>query len=687
MAQNNKRFENDEKKSIFIALIISGIVIIAVALTFVALIKHKKNTGAGQGTVSSVESSVSEIEDGQEVIVTTQEELDQALSNNRLNIVIRTELEQEITIEEGSYPDTLLIVDAPFTTVINNAFFGNIIINQIAANTWEENGNGNKFYINSATTHIIVGEEANVSTIENVQYYSTLAMEVYGSVDTIMLNAASSITSIMIDGSVGELIVYTQTNLSLSGKTAQFANVTFESGSGDSIFTSSVKTIGYVYTGIEAEFLEGAENSQLYVYSSNARNVISNNTGETVSIIPSNGETVQLEAGNEHVIEASIEQEPESNSSESSSPVASTNNGTRTNTGNGVSADTKTNLGPSSGSSGSSTNTTNHTSSNSTSKNDTSGNNPSGNNQTDKSILDYIKSLFTKVEDLEKNIKKLTSENEELKEGIEAITQTIKIVGYPKTRAVVNDISEYAGVLPDKLYANLENGGIESVDVSWSTPTKVSDTCYKSIGTVKTALFVPEDISAPVAYLYLIGSGYEFTTENRNVYTVIKDESDVSGNDSEKDESDITVLIDTKPEKLYIIVNNPFTDIAVGKVKTSDIYRDRYLFPLTNESTNEEYKVKLYFYYFGEDQKQISSLGNNRFLEHSGEAITLSKAGLLDTEEQEEEAKEPITPIVTPSKDQTEEPNEEPVESVLGAYWDPGKLEYKYCVVEVEIIK
>ena len=133
---------------------------------------------------------------------------------------------------------------------IINFTFGNIIINQIAANTWEENASGNSFYINSATTHIVIGEEANVSTIENVQYYSTLAMEVYGSVDTIMLNAASSITSIMIDGSVGELIVYTQTNLSLSGKTAQFANVTFESGSGDSIFKSSVKTIGYVYTGI-----------------------------------------------------------------------------------------------------------------------------------------------------------------------------------------------------------------------------------------------------------------------------------------------------------------------------------------------------------------------------------------------------------------------------------------------------
>ncbi len=133
---------------------------------------------------------------------------------------------------------------------------------------------------------------------------------------------------------------------------------------------------------------------------------------------------------------------------------------------------------------------------------------------------------------------------------------------------------------------------------------------------------------------------------------------------------------------------------------TSKLFKDRYLFPLTNKDTMGDYKVKLYYYYFDADKKLITSLGNNYYLENSGDAVTLKKEKPEDEDDEDsdneadsednDETKETnavVNPASSEESAENSEETEELEDSEVGAYWDPGKLVYKYCVVEVEIIR
>ncbi len=657
MAKNNV-FEEDEKKSIIIALVVSAVVVFAIVLTFVALIKYKGRGGNSVQNVA-VETVAPTVDYSGEVIVTNQEELDAALQNRCLNLVLQTEEEQVITIEKGDYSDTVLMVDAPFTTIENNAVFAEVVINQISANTWLENAEGNRFYINAPTVHLIVNDMAKVKSIENVQYYATLAMEIYGSVEVISCNATNSITSIQIDGSVGAINVYTLTYLTLSGKAEGAIPVNFENGSSESTLTTTVTLVENLYSGVESEYLAGAENSQINIYTSTARNVVSNHTTDTITVATSAGDSKTLQADEEYE-----EGEKEDTSSSGSSGSSSSSSGSSS---SGTSSGSRPSTGTSHASGTTATQTTTQTTTSKPTESQAAEKTPektpekTDTTSENKKLLEYVQSLLGKVDDMKKDVDKLAEENEKLKAEIETISKTLTIAGYPVTRAVVEDptdAAECADVLPKTLSAYLATGGTETVEVTWGTLTATAEgsSVYVVKGTISSNLTVSEEAGVPTAYLYVASDGYQFAT--RVTTTTLGGAG--------------TPPV-TESEDLYIILHNAMAEQVTVDTVTQATLKECYLFPISASDSEKHYEVTLHYYYFGTDKKQIFSLGTNAFLEHSGDPVVLGS-------DEEEESGDGGSPTPAPGGTPAD-----PTEAVPGAYWDPAKLIYKYCVVEVEV--
>ena len=259
-------FEKDEKKSIIIALVVSAVVVLSTVLAFIAI---KKNGGIVSTTVSEevVDSYIVSdqmTEDGS-FIVKNQEELDLKLTESTEpgsevgSITIQTDEEQSLEIPEGDYSNVALNVDAPYTEVFNHANFNTINISQISSNTWTEYASGNNIVLQASSAHVIIDSTASVSSIANIAYGSTLAIEIYGSVDDLSLEAEDSISSISVSGKLGALNIYSKTNLALSGSSESAIPFVIQSSAEGSVVKTSVPVSLSTGATLELYLQEGAE--------------------------------------------------------------------------------------------------------------------------------------------------------------------------------------------------------------------------------------------------------------------------------------------------------------------------------------------------------------------------------------------------------------------------------------------
>lgn len=132
--------------------------------------------------------------------VSTQEELIALLGTGVSRITLKTEEAVTVTIPQGVYQDTKLIVDAPKADIYNNATFSSVDIKNIAANTWYENAVGNLLNILAANSRVVVGKDAVVS---------------------IEVNASGAKMVIVNNGTVQEVVVDKESTLDISGKSTQ----------------------------------------------------------------------------------------------------------------------------------------------------------------------------------------------------------------------------------------------------------------------------------------------------------------------------------------------------------------------------------------------------------------------------------------------------------------------------------
>ena len=298
-------FEKDEKKSIIIALVVSAVVVLATVLAIVA-IRNKGGHGAS-GTSDGQETTVSEsiteqLTDDGSIIVTNQQELDKKLtasvSDDTIgSITIQSEEEQSIEITEGDYSNVALNVDAPYTEVSNYANFNTINISQISANTWVEHASGNNIILQAPSSHVIIESDAQVESISNITYGSTLAIEIFGTVKNLSLEADDSISSVSVNGKLEALDIYSKTNLALSGSFAEKLPVNMQSGADGSVIRSTIPVYIQAYGAADYFMEAGAEDSSIALLSGDGISNVYNNTAAAVAVNDSDGNENSIEAG------------------------------------------------------------------------------------------------------------------------------------------------------------------------------------------------------------------------------------------------------------------------------------------------------------------------------------------------------------------------------------------------------
>ena len=316
-------FEKDEKKSIIIALVVSAVVVLATVVAIIAIKRKGFSVGteATEETVDAYTVTENYTDDGS-IIVTNQDELETKLAasvedDTIGSITIQTDEEQSIEIPEGDYSQVALNIDAPYTEVSNYAYFNAINISQISANTWIEHGTGNNIILTAAASHVIVEADSTVESIANINYGSTLAVEIYGTVNNLSLEADESISSISVEGKLENLDIFSKTNLVLSGTGAELIPVRLQQGADGSVLKTSIP-IDLISSGtVDLYMQEGSEASQLNITSADVVTNVNNNTTTELSIIDPESNAVPVPSG-EYATFGEIK-EPEITTSDSGS--------------------------------------------------------------------------------------------------------------------------------------------------------------------------------------------------------------------------------------------------------------------------------------------------------------------------------------------------------------------------------
>ena len=153
----------------------------------------KKGTVTITGkTISGKKDSVTIKVVDAEGLVTTQDELNALVGTGIGKITIKTEAKVDLTIPEGNFSSTKLIVDAPKADVHNYGTFASIDIKNIAANSWYEEAVGNLLNILTTNSRIVVGENAIVK-IEVSQDGAKLVIENNGTVQEVVVSKPADI--------------------------------------------------------------------------------------------------------------------------------------------------------------------------------------------------------------------------------------------------------------------------------------------------------------------------------------------------------------------------------------------------------------------------------------------------------------------------------------------------------------
>ncbi|MCC8051214.1 MAG: Ig-like domain-containing protein [Clostridiales bacterium] len=149
------------------------------------------------GTLLSAKCEISVLgTSASEAVVTSQEELDAALSSELEKITIQTDSAATLSIGTGTYNTTELVVNAPNAEVANSANFSQIVIRAIAENTFIENASGNTIIWQASAGKIQVENGASTALeVNSTLSGSTPSLQLVnnGTVESVTLNAASDI--------------------------------------------------------------------------------------------------------------------------------------------------------------------------------------------------------------------------------------------------------------------------------------------------------------------------------------------------------------------------------------------------------------------------------------------------------------------------------------------------------------
>lgn len=119
------------------------------------------------GTSATPSTSPTSAPDGT-VVVASQADLDNALKSATKPTTLKIESEEltSLTIAEGTYSETDVIVNAPKATITNSATFNSVTIEAISSDTWIEKAVGNALKIIAKSAHVQLDSGAKPTSID-----------------------------------------------------------------------------------------------------------------------------------------------------------------------------------------------------------------------------------------------------------------------------------------------------------------------------------------------------------------------------------------------------------------------------------------------------------------------------------------------------------------------------------------
>lgn len=181
--------------------------------------------------------------------VSTQNELVDALDNPEIRtLYIESDAAATFEIPEGTHTNVTLIVKTPNAEVINNALFAQIVIKEIAADTFVENAIGNHIIYEAETGKIEISEDAQ----------AVIEVSGDGSQSLILVDNSSSVrtSQVILDTAADLVITGSNSNRILVDAGAQAGESTIESSKQVDLSAQSK-----VYLTLDA----GAENTSVTV--------------------------------------------------------------------------------------------------------------------------------------------------------------------------------------------------------------------------------------------------------------------------------------------------------------------------------------------------------------------------------------------------------------------------------------
>lgn len=134
--------------------------------------------------------------------VSTDEQIATALKANVEYLYLETTEKKQLTIPQGSYAGTNLIVDMPNGEVINHGTFASVTIKNIAKNTFKEYASGNTLNVEAAASHIVISKDAN-ATVKIAKTASSTQVENNGTIQSLEI---ASEGDVIVNGSAKDIV-------------------------------------------------------------------------------------------------------------------------------------------------------------------------------------------------------------------------------------------------------------------------------------------------------------------------------------------------------------------------------------------------------------------------------------------------------------------------------------------------
>lgn len=264
------------------------------------------------------------------IVVTTQEQLNQALKTNTsatIEIKTKKEIKFKIPASRQSIKHKL-IINAPKAVIINRATFKTITFQGETVKSFTENGADNNIIINSSSANLIVGNDAIVKNITTKSEAVDIMVKKNAFIEKVKTSKKDALVTLTVHGEIANVNVSAKgTNLILKGK-SEYVPVTIKSKGAQ--ITVSLPINLDLREDASITLNKGAEKSEINIKDGVIPDLF-NNTEEEITIKTPNGT---------EVISSTPTELPETSETPKASETPAPTNTPSPTTGGGTTSDT-----------------------------------------------------------------------------------------------------------------------------------------------------------------------------------------------------------------------------------------------------------------------------------------------------------------------------------------------------------